>query len=213
MIWLRSNKVTLAIFLVWLFHISGIIGISFGHEEWFIQKTPLNLLVCTVLFVWIYPVKSLRVWSVFGIYFVLGMFAEWLGANHSLLFGSYDYGENLGPKLDGVPFFIGINWALLTFITAEITSKFSNSIWIKAFTGAGLMVVLDFFMEQSAPHFDFWSFGNEVPLENYVTWYILAFLFHLIFQRFKISGNYSISLNLFLAQAIFFIYFTGFPIR
>ncbi|MGD1945856.1 MAG: carotenoid biosynthesis protein [Croceivirga sp.] len=211
--WIKKYRTPLGIFLVWLFHLSGLIGITVGHQEWFIQKTPLNLLVCALLFLWIYPMDTGKKWMVFGFVFITGMFAEWLGANHSLLFGSYDYGKNLGPKLDGVPFVIGINWALLTFISAEITSKFSKHIWFKALLGAALMVFLDFLMEQSAPVFDFWSFGKEVPLQNYITWYVLAYIFHLIFQKKRISGNYEFSLNLFLAQSTFFGYFMLFPLE
>ena len=210
--WLASNKTSLGIFLIWLFHISGIIGIAIGNQEWFIEKTPINFLVCTLLFIWIYPMQTARKWMLFCVFFFTGMFAEWLGANYSLLFGNYNYGANLGPKLDGVPFFIGVNWALLTFITAEIASKFLKNIWLKAFFGAGLMVFLDFLMEQSAPAFDFWSFGEEVPLENYITWYLLAFLFHLAFQKIKILGNNAFSLNLFLAQVVFFGYFMLYPL-
>ncbi len=208
----NQKRLNLAIFLIWLFHLSGIVGVVLGHKEWFIEKTPLNFLVCTVLFIWIYPMHTSRKWMVFGLFFITGMLAEWLGANYSLLFGSYDYGDNLGPKFDGVPFFIGINWALLTFITAEIVSKFLRGIWLRALSGAGLMVFLDFLMEQSAPDFDFWSFGEEVPLGNYITWYLLAFLFHLVFQKVKISGNYTFSLHLFLVQVLFFGYFMLFPV-
>ncbi|MEM8928076.1 MAG: carotenoid biosynthesis protein, partial [Bacteroidota bacterium] len=139
------------------------------------------------------------------------MLVEWLGANHSLLFGSYNYGNNLGIKIDGVPLFIGINWALLTFITGTLSSKVHHNIWVKSALGALLMVLLDFFMEQSAPSFDFWSFGDEVPVDNYVTWFVLAFVFHFIYQKSKIQGNFLLSLHLFLAQTVFFGFFTLFP--
>ncbi len=206
------QKVYLSLFLIWLFHISGIIGIALGHKEWFIPKTPLNLLVCTALFIWIYPLDSKRKWGIFGLFFFIGMFLEWLGANYSLLFGSYDYGENLGYKVDGVPLFIGINWALLTFITGELSKKAAKNIWFRATIGALLMVFLDFLMEQSAPGFDFWSFGEHVPLENYVTWFLVAFIFQIVFQKTKMEGNTNISLHLFLAQMVFFGYFMVFPV-
>ena len=148
---------------------------------------------------------------VFGLFFSIGIFVEWLGTNFSLLFGSYDYGSNLGPKIDGVPLFIGINWALLTFITGAIASKVHPNVVVKSIFGAFLMVSLDFLMEQSAPSFDFWSFGDEVPIENYFTWFFLALIFHIVYQKTKIEGNYPISLNLFLAQVIFFGFFMLFP--
>lgn len=198
----------LAIGLVWLFHFSAIIGISMGHKTWFITKTPLNLLACTILFGIIFSLNSRVKWFVFLTFFVIGMAVEWLGVNYSLLFGTYDYGQNLGLKFDGVPVFIGVNWALLAFITGQISSRFLKSSMPKALLGASLMVVLDLFMEQVAPSFDFWSFGNHVPLENYVTWFIVAFIMQCIFQLKKISGNYPICLHLFVAQLVFFGYFT-----
>ena len=201
-----------AIFLIWLFHISGIIGISMGHQQWFIEKTPLNLLACIALFVLIFPMNTIKKWMIFGLFFCVSIFAEWLGANHSLLFGSYDYGNNLGTKIDGVPLFIGVNWALLTFITAVIAKKMHQNFWIKSLIGASLMVLLDIFMEQLAPQFDFWSFGDHVPLENYITWFVLAFIFQLIYNKAEIKGNYAISFNLFSAQVVFFGFFVLFPI-
>jgi len=206
-----TKELYLSIFLIWLFHLSGMIGVTLGHKEWFIEKTPLNLLACILLFIWVFPLNSVRKWMVFALFFVVGMFVEWLGANFSLLFGSYDYGNNLGVKIDGVPIFIGLNWALLTFITGELATRIHDSIWVKAAIGATLMVFLDFLMEQSAPSFDFWSFGDHVPLENYITWFILAFLFHLIYQKVTIKGNHNFSLNLYLAQVVFFGFFMVFP--
>lgn len=200
-----------AILLIWLFHVSGIIGISVGFKEWFISKTSLNLLCCTLIFFVVFPMDTKKKWGLFGLFFFIGMFVEWLGANYSLLFGSYDYGTNLGWKLDGVPYFIGINWALLTFVSGIIAQKLHHSLFLQAAIGAALMVGLDYFMEQSAPSFDFWSFGEHVPLSNYVTWFVIAYLFQLVFQGLKIKGNLPLSLHLFLAQLVFFAYFTLFP--
>ena len=207
----KDKKLALAIFLIWLFHVSGMVGIALGHKEWFIEKTSLNLLACTALFIWIFPLNSIKKWVVFGLFFLVGMFVEWLGANYSLLFGSYDYGNNLGMKIDGVPLFIGINWALLTFITGKLSTEVHKNIWIQSVIGASLMVFLDFLMEQSAPSFDFWSFGDTVPLENYITWFVVAFIFHLIYQKAAINWNFKLSLHLFLAQTVFFGFFLFFP--
>ncbi len=208
----KNIKVLLAIFLVWLFHLSAIVGISLGFKDWFLTKTPINLLVCTGLFFWIYPMNNRKKILVFLLFFFIGMLAEWLGANHSILFGSYDYGNNLGYKIDGVPLFIGINWALLTFISAELVRKRVTNSWGNALIASLLMVILDFFMEQNAPNFGFWSFGDHVPVENYITWFALALALQLIFQKSRIKGNFAICFHLYLAQLVFFAYFTLIPI-
>ena len=206
----RTNQLV-AIFLIWLFHVSAIVGITIGFNDWFLSKTPINLLICAALFLRIFPLDSPKKYGYFLLFFAMGMLAEWLGVNHGLLFGSYSYGSNLGYKVDGVPLFIGVNWALLTFITAVISGMISKNRWIKALIAASLMVFLDYFMEQNAPEFDFWDFGAHVPLSTYITWFILAYFLQLLFQYSRISGNRSISLNLYLAQLVFFTFFTLFP--
>ncbi|GGG57803.1 hypothetical protein GCM10011414_29500 [Croceivirga lutea] len=205
---IRVNQ--FAIFLLWLFHISAIIGISIGYEDWFVSKTPLNLLVSALLFVFIYPINNLKKIGLLVTFFVIGMFVEWLGVNYSLLFGTYSYGNNLGIKVDGVPLFIGMYWALLTFVTAEIALLLTKNAWLKILTASLLMVVLDVFMEQLAPRFDFWSFGEIVPLSNYITWFAVALLLQTIVYYSKVTGNRTIAIHLYLVQLLFFIYFTIF---
>ncbi len=201
-------KVQIAIAIVWLFHITALIGIQLGHLDWFIEKTPLNLSLCLFLFLLVYPINQMNKIIAFGIFFIAGMFVEWLGVNFGLLFGTYEYGSNFGPKLDGVPLLIGCYWALLTFITASILDYTKLKQWPKLIFGASLMVIIDFFMEYSAPTFDFWIFaGNVAPLQNYITWFVIAILFHGVLRLLKIKGNQIFSLNVYLAQLLFFMFF------
>lgn len=199
---------TIAICTIWLFHISGMIGITLGYFNWFIEKTSVNLWLCLVLFFLCYPVKRLKHIGIFLVFFLGGFFAEWLGVNYGILFGNYSYGKNLGFKIDGVPLLIGTYWGLLTFATAGIMdfAKWGNG--FKMILGAALMVLLDFFMEQNAPLFDFWTFeGNQVPAQNYITWFLIALLFHGILRIAKITGNRFFALHLYLAQLLFFMFF------
>ncbi len=202
------NKVYIATGIVWLFHISALIGITLGHLDWFMEKTPLNLGLCLILFLFVYPIRTMKQTTGFLIFFSGGMFAEWLGGKYGLLFGTYEYGNNFGPKLDGVPYLIGTYWALLTFATASIVDYISKSVIVKIVVAALLMTLLDFFMEHSAPRFDFWRFeGDLAPLQNYITWFVLALLFQGILRYLKTTGDRFFSLNLYLAQLIFFVYF------
>ena len=45
------TKQSLSIGLIWIFHISGLIGIIYTNTSWFIKVTPLNLLLSFVLLV------------------------------------------------------------------------------------------------------------------------------------------------------------------
>lgn len=204
---LNKYRLQLSIGIIWLFHVSAIIGIGLGYSDWFIEKTPINLMVSMVLFFLIYPLNRLKKIIPFIVFFSLGMFAEWLGVNYGLLFGSYTYGNNFGPKLDGVPYLIGIYWALLTFVTAAIVNYSKWHYCIKIIVAALLMVFLDFLMEFSAPVFDFWQFTGGMPkLDNYVTWLVLGIIFQSVLSIMKIKGNRSFCLHLYLAQVAFFIF-------
>ena len=204
---IKTHKTSIAIGIIWLFHISGIIGITIGFKDWFLTKTPLNLTICLLLFVLIFQVNTPKKIGMFLLFFGMGMFAEWLGVNYGLLFGEYLYGQNFGPKLDGVPWLIGCFWALLACITAAMVSKIKVPTVAKAMLASGLMVLLDFFMEQNAPNFDFWQFEGHVPLRNYVTWFVLGLLMQFLIQKFKFEGNRQLSFHIYFAQLVFFGYF------
>lgn len=204
----QRNKSIIAIVTIWVFHIAAIIGVSLGYQDWFIPKTPLNLSISLVLFIWAFPIDSVNKYSAFAIFFIGGFFAEWLGVNYGILFGDYAYGNNFGIKIGGVPLLIGAYWALLTFVTGAIIAHFTKSGWLQVIGGATLMVLLDYFMEHLAPIFDFWTFaGNIAPLENYVTWFAIALLFQLILFLFKIKGDTKLSFHYYGIQLLFFVFF------
>ena len=203
-----ANKLAFSIFILVLFHISAIIGISLGYKEWFVEKTPLTLLLSFGLLAWNFPINNPKKWLLAGLFFISGMLAEWIGVNTGLIFGSYSYGENMGVKFDGVPYLIGIYWAVLTFITADISQRLTGKLILQILLGASLMVFLDYMMEASAPIFDFWTFkGGMAPLENYITWFIVAAPLHLIYQKANLKGNFKFSIALYLVLLFFFGYF------
>ncbi|MFP4846374.1 carotenoid biosynthesis protein [Winogradskyella sp. PE311] len=205
--WHSKYHLHLSIVILWLFHGSAIIGISLGFSNWFIEKTPLNLTVSLLLFLFIYSLNSFKKIGAFLLFFSLGLFAEWLGVNYQLLFGSYYYGNNFGVKLDGVPYLIGIYWALLTFVTAAILDYTKWHRIVKIVLAALFMVFLDFVMEFSAPILDFWHFEGGMPkFENYFTWFLLGIIFQYILKQLKIEGNKLFCLNLYVAQLIFFLF-------
>lgn len=207
-----ENKLAASVSLIWLFHISAIIGIYLGHSEWFLPFTPFNLGICFLLLLWNTPGLKGRDLLILGIPFVLGMTAEFLGVNFGLIFGQYTYGENLGRKIWGVPWIIGINWVLLTYSAGNIGGWISKNIWIAALTGTLLMLSLDILLEKLAPAFDFWEFeGGEAPVQNFVGWFFVAFAAQLLFQKLFTKGNLTLSVHLFIVFLLFFGLFVLFP--
>ena len=202
------NKRRLGLFLLVLFQLSALIGVSLGHVDWFISKTPFNLALTATLLVWINPVLERKGIINMLIFFSCGMFVEIMGVNFGWFFGDYSYGNNLGVKLLGVPLLIGVNWAILVLVTGVIANKLFKNVILRVVFGAFLMVFLDWFIEVPAPIFDFWTFdGGTAPLLNYIGWFVIACILHSFFQWRKMSGDYRFSLGLYLCQLLFFGYF------
>lgn len=208
MIVVSKHKIAISIGLLWLFTISGVFGILSQYQNWFLSLTPLNLLLTAIIVVWNIENWSLKTLLAFLIPVTLGFISEVLGVNYGLIFGSYSYGNNLGYKVVGVPLLICTNWAMLTFITADVAKYFTKNIWLSALTGAVLMTILDLIIEVSAPRFDFWEFeGKVVPVQNYLGWLIIAFLSHLGCQRLNVLSNKIISWHAFISIVVFFTVF------
>lgn len=197
------------IFMLWLMHISAFIGINMGYSSFFLPLSSLNLWFIFALLILFYPIKNIKEIILFLGIAITGFLVEVIGVATGDIFGEYAYGENLGLKLAGVPIIIGVNWAILSFVTAEIANTFRvNSIFIKAFISSTLMLIFDFFIEQSAPKFDFWEFQlPEVPLQNYITWFVLAYIFSFAVLKFKPDANPTISFHIYIVQILFFTLF------
>lgn len=206
----RIHKKSISIFLIWLFNFSGIIGILIGYQDWFLSLTPLNLLVYLTLIFWNEGINSKLIW-VLSIPFLIGMITEFLGVNYGWIFGSYQYGENLGYKIQGVPLMIGVNWAVLTYCTATIAKRIHKNIIISSIIASILMVLLDLIIEIVAPKFDFWEFEKGiVPLQNYIGWFGVAFIAHLGFQKLYKPKAITIATHIFVAITMFFLVFLFF---
>lgn len=205
-----NRRLLISIILIWLFNVSGIIGIILGYEDWFISLTPLNLFIYLTLIFWNSPKLSNLLFALI-IPFFIGMFTEYLGVNFGLIFGIYQYGQSLGYKIAGVPLMIGVNWAILVYCTAAIVKKIHKNLIISSILGAVLMVALDVIIEVSAPRFDFWQFKDGIiPLQNYIGWLGTAFIAHILFQKVYKTIQYKISIHIFIAIWLFFTTFLFF---
>ncbi|MAD12642.1 MAG: carotene biosynthesis protein [Flavobacteriaceae bacterium] len=204
------NKIKLSfslvsIIVIWLFHLSGAFGIIYGNSDWFISATPLNLIISLVLLL-LNSTDSNKIIMIACISFIIGMLTEILGVNYGLIFGSYIYGEALGPKFLGVPILIGYNWAMVVIITASIAQKIFKKPFARILTGVILMLILDLLMEPVAPSLGFWEFDSgKAPFQNYIGWVCVALPLHLVYHKLKIKKNNSFSNHLYFLQIFFFV--------
>ena len=204
---MKANKKNISIFIIWLVHISGFMGILFYDLDFFAGFTYVNLLLMSIILFLNFKLESkYHILSILSI-FLIGMVTESLGVNYGLIFGDYEYGNNLGFKLFGVPYLIGVNWIILTAISANVASFLTKnrSIVLTIIIGALLMLAMDFVMEPIAPKLDMWRFKNLiVPPSNYVGWLFVGLFTQTLYNLYFREKEIIVSTNLYLAFFLFF---------
>ena len=195
-----------SIFIVWLINVSGFFGMFSDQKELFLTFTPYAILMSFILIFINSKINQKGFITSIVIIAIFGFIIEYLGANYGILFGAYSYGENLGLKVGNVPLIMAINWILLIIITGNFSEKvFKNSLASKVIFGSLLMVILDFFIEFSAPKLDYWEFDKHpVPLSNYIWWFLFSIIFHIIYQINIKVKEYVLSQNILLIHFLFF---------
>jgi len=145
--------------------------------------------------------------------FIVGMVMEIWGVHSGEVFGEYEYGDVLGPKLINTPYVIGLNWMMLIYcagVTVNQLTKTSDSIYynilFKSFLGALLMLSLDVLIEPVAIILGFWSWGTDgnIPMQNYVAWFLISFILLIVFNLFMKDLKNKAAFTLFILQFVFF---------
>lgn len=137
--------------------------------------------------------------------FATTLLLEILGVATGAIFGSYTYGPTLGVSLLGVPLLIGINWTLIIIGTATLIERLTDNPWLVASGAAAITVVFDWIMEPVAIALDYWRWSSTtIPLQNYIAWFVIAFVFAMIFGRMKLKTSSSIPSLIVVVQALFF---------
>jgi len=194
----------ISLWLIWLFHVSGIIGIIYSDASWFIKATPLNLMLSFILLL-LNIERSKKTILLVLLCFFVGMLAEIIGVKYGFIFGKYTYGKALGPKFMEVPFMMGIVWCILVFITGFIVQLFFETTWARIIVGIGLMLFLDLVMEPVAPILDFWTFESGLAsFNNYIGWAVIAFPLQFTFHKAKLHIDGSFAFHLYFLQFLFF---------
>ena len=103
---------------------------------------------------------------------------------------------------------ICVNWAVLTIITADLSSILHNNTVVQSLLGGFIMMLLDIMIEVSAPRFDFWEFENSIiPIKNYIAWFVIGSIAHYLYRQTNIKTNKKLSIHIFVAITIFFFTF------
>lgn len=148
----------------------------------------------------------LKLTLIFLFIYIAGFWIEVAGVQTGLLFGHYQYGRSLGLKLFETPLLIGLNWVLLVYLSASVLDNFRIPAFLKITGASGIMLGYDIVLEQAAPLIDMWSWeGGEIPLQNYLAWFILALCFHFLLYRSRVRLKNPLAVIILLCQVGFFL--------
>lgn len=184
----------------------GIFG-YLNHIQWIIDLTPYNLLLSGI-FIFIQNQFSKKNLFILLSIIILGFGVEVLGVNSGFPFGEYTYQNVLGFKFCNVPIVMGLNWYIIIYSAVSISSKIFDNQWVISIATGILCVVLDFFIEPVAIHYNYWQWKlNSPPIENFISWGIVSFILSLLLlsinkEKFISKKFYN---WMFFLQLIFFI--------
>ena len=195
-----------ALIVLTVIHLVGLIGMLSPLKEYILPLSGLNLLVSFFLLLQFETInQKLSKWLFYTVF--LTIIIEAIGVGTGKIFGVYEYGSSLGPKIFDVPLIIGVNWAMLALASYGVLKKFELNKWIHIAGAASIMMLLDMLIEPMVSKLDFWTWqNNEIPAQNFFAWFGVAFAF--IFFLHRISNNQEsnkLALPLLLTQAMFFI--------
>ena len=174
------------------------------------------------LLVWTQREKNLFFWLFVLVTFAVGIVVEMIGVNTQLLFGDYSYGKVLGYQVNNVPVIIGINWFLIIYccgitvqtilmkaITKVATETSTPPMVLKALSvivdGATLAVFIDWIMESVAVQLGYWKWNGDIPVYNYICWFVVAIAMLAVFHFLKFNKQNKFAVHLLMIQVLFFL--------
>ena len=202
---LIKNKDALLQVILAVIYFVGIIGFSQAKFRATLLPASGVVLYLSTLAIALASKNKMKFIVFMSIAFLIGFGAEVIGVNTSYLFGNYVYGVNLGPKLLNVSIVIGLLWGVLALGAASMVDQISLFNRWKVFFGAAIMLGVDLIMEPVAIANQFWSWeGGDVPLYNYVCWFLIAIILQLILRKFKLNEKNKVYNTLLILMVVFF---------
>jgi uncharacterized membrane protein len=198
---------------VWWFHLFGALWFLLGmFQAWapICAQAAVVLLGLFALLLW-YREGGRAACLVWGAVVVVGGFLlEVLGTATGIPFGSYRYGEALGPGRWEVPFAMGFAWLLTMAGARGVGYAASASAPARVLVGAVAVVLLDVALERAAPRLDYWHWETgSPPFANFAAWGGATVVFSTLAERFvpRPAGGFFVrfSVHALAAQAVYFV--------
>jgi len=201
----QRYKTYFLITLLVIFYGVGLVGLSSDSREYFLKLSFFNLALSFSILLLARVQHNAKFYLFVLFAFFFGMSAEWIGVHTGFLFGDYVYGESLGLKWFGVPIIIGVNWIMLTMISASVLQLLKIHWLLKAIGATCLMLLLDILIEPVAIVSDYWHWNGEIPVSNFIGWIIIAFVLQTLYFGAKLAEPNKVGISLYIIQVLFFL--------
>ncbi len=212
----EKENVRTGIIILSVLHIIAVWGLkSEAAMDFYFPYVAVNYLIC-LGFIMYYQ----KHWNMNAIFFLFvctfaGFLIQVLGVKTSYPFGPFTYiRSELGPQLFNTPYLIGIHWLLLIYCIGILLKNLAYSKVQKAMLGAFMIVLYDIVLEPIAKKNGLWywltkkdplSNYNPVPLQNYASWFLFAFLMLLYFNNAKAKLRNPIAPAVFIIMFFFIV--------
>lgn len=199
----KSKKAGIAILIV--LHIVGALGFLSPLSDWFVYLSPMNLII-TAGMLWIDTKPGGKnAFLIIFIIWLLGYGVEIVGVKTGFPFGDYSYSEVLGWNFFEVPPLIGINWLIIIWGAHSMARTFNVPKNFRWLFSALLAVGLDYVIEPVAIQYEFWYWTSDIPpFQNYVSWFVMAALMGLLFEKYPLVQKPRLGATAFICQLLFF---------
>ena len=202
------TKQHLSLIVLFAAYGTGILCIGYGLLPELLYATPFNLLLTFALIFWNSKIELKRICLFMLFIYLIGFVVELIGVNTGVIFGAYEYGYVLGPKVFHTPIIIGINWIIMVYGGLILVHQIipHRSILLKSLCTAALMVAIDFILEPVAMHYGFWSWSiGDAPIANYIAWFVISCIISMITLRLKMEEDNWVAVFGLLCITVFFI--------
>jgi putative membrane protein len=208
---LLTDKVFL--FALYIIYTIGIVGHAVDETfPYMIALTPYVLLIfgTSVLIRTTGIDIKILIWCLATYIFTFTV--EVIGVHSGIIFGEYSYGSALGLKLLRVPLVIGLYWVIVVLgamtIARLLCKRIVRGYSLCCASLAGLLTaIFDIPLEIVAVNLDYWQWtASAAPLQNYIAWFVVAFLVTLVYCRVRIQTKGTVIVHYFIIQFAFLIF-------
>lgn len=186
----------------------GFIGLAIPWTfPFFVVLTPLAVVVALAMLIMGHErLIDWRFFTAMGIVFALSYVVELLKVHVFFVEDVFFFGDSFGPVLLNIPLMIGLCWVALLYICAAVAERLNTNAVVKVLAGSGLVVLFDIALELVAHKLDFWYWTWELPIWNYVLWFVAAVIMLTIMKLFGVRIENKLATTMYVTLIIFLLF-------